>query len=114
MRLDVEMEGRKMPVSQLRIILLTVLLFGLGPLVRSGGSAPQEPKIQIGREVSIPEHLQDDDEFKLPLKDLFAYGSGLFSAAWTEEEGGGRPQTKGTGRGLSDPNQPLIGLRSFN
>src|SRR5580765_2726103 len=68
----------------------------------------------IGREVSIPRHLQDDEEFKLPLLDLIEHGQRLFKANWTEQEGGGRPLTKGTGKDLADPNQPLIGKRGFN
>jgi hypothetical protein len=102
-----------MTVSQGRIVLLALLL-GLGPLARSGRSEPQERKNEIGREVAIPKHLADDDEFKLPLKDLIAYGQKLFCAVWTEQEGGGRPLTKGTGTALSDRTRPLTGVRSFN
>jgi len=32
----------------------------------------------------------------------------------TEQEGSGRPQTKGTGTRLADPSQPLVGVRAFN
>ena len=69
---------------------------------------------KIGREVAIPQHLQDDDEFRLPLLDLIDYGKKLFAANWTEQEGAGRPLAKGTGRGLSDPEAQLVGARSFN
>src|SRR4030088_2791736 len=69
---------------------------------------------QLGREVAIPRHLQDDEEFKTPLPDLLAYGKKLFEANWTEQDGGGRPLTKGTGLPLADPTQPLAGRRSFN
>jgi cytochrome c peroxidase len=68
----------------------------------------------IGREISITQHLQDDEEFSLPLKDLLEYGKKLFMANWTEQEGGGRPLTKGNGTGLADPSQPLVGARAFN
>jgi hypothetical protein len=68
----------------------------------------------IGREVSVPVHLKDGQEFMLPLDALLAHGKLLFSANWTEQEGGGRPLTKGTGRPLSDPAQPLTGVRAFN
>src|SRR5207248_421879 len=68
----------------------------------------------IGREVAIVTHLADDDEFTMPVADLLAYGRKLFEAVWTEQEGAGRPQTKGTGRALSDANDPLTGVRSFN
>ena len=69
---------------------------------------------EIGREVAIPRHLQDDEEFKLPIPELLAYGKKLFDANWTWEEGAGRPMTKGTGLPLADPSQPLTGSRSFN
>ena len=73
--------------------------------------AQQSP---VGREVSVPVHLKDGQEFSLPLEALLAHGKLLFSANWTEQEGGGRPLTKGTGRPLSDPTQPLTGMRAFN
>jgi hypothetical protein len=75
---------------------------------------PSKWQKQIGREVSIPEHLRDDDEFRTPLLDLIAYGKKLFCANWTEQEGGGRPLAKGTGKPLSNPKKPLTGVRSFN
>ena len=68
----------------------------------------------IGREVAVPRHLQDGEEFSLPLRDLVAYGKQLFTAVWTIEEGGGRPMTKGTGAALSDPTSRLDFPRSFN
>ena len=68
----------------------------------------------IGREVSVPHHLQDGDEFNLPLHDLIAHGEKLFTAVWTNQEGGGRPLTKGVGTPLSDPSMPLIFPRNFN
>src|SRR5262249_34904303 len=42
------------------------------------------------------------------------YGKHLFNANWTDQEGGGRPLTKGTGKALSDSKAPLIGAHSFN
>jgi hypothetical protein len=77
-------------------------------------SAQQSGPSSIGREVSIPRHLQDDEEFGLPLLDLIEHGNRLFKANWTEQEGGGRPLTKGTGKDLTDPSQPLVGRRAFN
>ncbi len=68
----------------------------------------------IGREVSVPAHLQDGQEFVIPLEGLLAHGKLLFSANWTDQEGGGRPLTKGTGRPLSDLSQSLTGVRAFN
>jgi cytochrome c5 len=85
-------------------------------LVASGISAAaqkQKPS-RIGREVAIPRHLQDDEEFSLPLKDLLDYGKNLFMANWTDQEGAGRPRTKGNGTGLADPSQPLVGARAWN
>lgn len=71
-------------------------------------------KSRIGLERSVPRHLQDDEEFTLPLSKLLDHGRILFSANWTEQEGGGRPLTKGNGKELSDPSQPLVGNRGFN
>ncbi len=68
----------------------------------------------IGREWSVPRHLQDDEEFGIALTDLLKHGKLLFDANWTEQEGGGRPLSKGTGQRLSDINSPLTGRRAFN
>jgi hypothetical protein len=77
-------------------------------------SAGQETSHRIGDERAVPRHLQDDEEFKIPLKDLLEYGKKLFMANWTVEDGAGRPMTKGDGTALSDPKQPLVGRRAFN
>jgi len=74
----------------------------------------QSSRSGIGLEISIARHLQDDEEFRIPLADLLAHGRKLFTANWTEQEGGGRPLTKGNGRALSDPASPLAGPRAFN
>src|SRR5262249_43016661 len=97
-------------------------LLGVTCLVFSQQSVAQSPDMpisqaqhsSIGREVAVPVHLQDGQEFSLPLDRLLAHGKLLFNANWTEQEGGGRPLTKGTGRPLSDPSQPLTGRRAFN
>jgi hypothetical protein len=68
----------------------------------------------IGREVGIARHLEDGDEFRTPLLALLKHGERLFTAVWTDQEGGGRPLTKGTGAALSDPAQPLVFPRNFN
>ena len=68
----------------------------------------------IGREVAIAQHIGDGQEFSVPLADLLAHGRRLFEANWTTQEGAGRPLTKGTGRPLADPSQPLVGRRGFN
>jgi hypothetical protein len=75
---------------------------------------PSKWQKQIGQEVSIPEHLRDGDEFMLPLLDLIAFGKKLFCANWTDQEGGGRPLVKGTGKVLSNMSKPLTASRSFN
>jgi cytochrome c peroxidase len=108
--------------SRLRPLKLSVaclFLFGGGlavwsPSAASADGGDQPGQSQIGREVSVAKHLQDDSEFRLPLAELVAHGRLLFSANWTEQEGGGRPLTKGTGRPLSDPSRPLTGVRAFN
>ena len=69
---------------------------------------------QIGRELSVPRHLANGDEYVLPLADLLEYGKRLFAANWTIQEGAGRPLTKGTGRELVDPARPLVFPRNFN
>jgi len=69
---------------------------------------------QIGREVAIPRHLVNGEEYRLPIQQLLDYGKRLFNANWTIQEGAGRPLTKGTGQVLSDPTRPLIFPRNFN
>ena len=69
---------------------------------------------RIGDERAVPHHLADDEEFALPLGELLAHGKRLFEAAWTEEDGAGRPTMKGSGRELTDKSKPLIGARAFN
>jgi hypothetical protein len=74
----------------------------------------QTTKGKIGQEVAVPVHLEDGQEFQTPMRQLIAHGRQLFTAMWTSQEGGGRPLSKGTGAGLSDPNDPLIFPRNFN
>jgi hypothetical protein len=64
--------------------------------------------------VAVSTHLQDGEEFTLPLDVLLAKGRALFVANWTVQEGGGRPLTKGTGAPLSDGANPLVFPRNFN
>lgn len=68
----------------------------------------------LGLELGLPERLQDDQEFAIPLAQLREYGRKVFAANWTIDEGAGRPLIKGNGRGLSDPSAPLVGARAFN
>ena len=70
----------------------------------------------IGREVAIPQHLQNGQEFQMSLSTLLEFGRQLFTANWTIQEGQGRPLAKGVGTptGLSDPTSPLVFPRNFN
>jgi hypothetical protein len=68
----------------------------------------------IGREVAIPRHLQEGEEFGQSLRQLIQFGERLFVANWTSQEGGGRPLTTGTGAPLLDPGRPLVFPRNFN
>lgn len=87
---------------------------GLFLVIATLGAAPQSPASMIGREIAVPIHLHDGQEFTTPLAALLAHGEQLFAASWTTQEGGGRPLTKGTGRPLADPSRPLTGSRAFN
>jgi hypothetical protein len=67
-----------------------------------------------GREVSVPHHLAAGADSQLSILELIAHGKLLFGAVWTDQEGGGRPLTKGTGKPLADPHDPLTFPRNFN
>jgi hypothetical protein len=69
---------------------------------------------QIGKEVAIPRHLQDGEEYQQPIRELLEFGRKLFTARWTSQEGAGRPLTKGTGAPLTDSQEPLVFPRNFN
>jgi hypothetical protein len=75
---------------------------------------PWATPVQIGSEKAIQRHLQDGEEFEISIEALIAHGEALFRANWTVQEGAGRPLTKGTGAGLSDPRSPLLFPRNFN
>jgi hypothetical protein len=81
-------------------------------LVLAGARA--QPSAQIGREVSVPRHLKDGEEFTISKRELLEHGQRLFAANWTIQEGAGRPLAKGTGGGLADRADPLVFPRSFN
>src|SRR5712692_3031381 len=82
--------------------------------VLGGLAEAQPPRPPIGREVAIPRHLQNGEEFELPTNDLIRFGRKLFKAKWTIQEGQGRPLSKGTGDPLSDLLSPLVFPRNFN
>jgi hypothetical protein len=83
-------------------------------LASSAGLVVVGTQSQIGREVAVPRHLADGEEFSIPLSALLEHGRALFTAIWTSQEGGGRPLTKGTGSPLSDGTNPLRFPRNFN
>ncbi len=76
----------------------------------------QDDRSQIGRELAIPRHLQDGEEYQITIPQLIAFGERLFTAKWTSQEGQGRPNTKGTAAAppLSNPSDPLVFPRNFN
>ena len=84
-----------------RRLLVSVAILLAWPVALSHVVRAQ--RAAIGREVSVPSHLQDGQEFTTPLDELLAHGKRLFDAVWTIQEGGGRPLSKGTGRPLADP-----------
>jgi len=94
------------------IRLLSNFLSTIGWLILALACQAGTP--EIGQERAVAKHLTDGSEFGLPLSAVFTHGKLLFDANWTEQEGGGRPMTKGTGHPLSDPSQPLTGSRAFN
>ena len=86
----------------------------LCPIVIAIAAWTQTSSSQIGREVAVPVHLQDGQEFNTPIMQLIQYGTRLFNAQFTVQEGAGRPQSKGTGAPLSDPSSPLVFPRNFD
>jgi Di-haem oxidoreductase, putative peroxidase len=89
-------------------------LVGLSVLASMTVVWGEGPNPQIGREIAVPRHLQDGEEFNTPLNQLIQYGSQLFTAKFTIQEGAGRPLSKGTGAVLSDPTSPLVFPRNFD
>ena len=84
-----------------------MILFALGAGLMASLLFAQNDT-EIGREVAIPQHLQDGEEFDVSTRDLIGYGKKLFEAHFTSQEGAGRPLTKGTGAPLSDSSSPLL------
>ena len=89
-------------------------LAALSPFILVIAALGQGHDSQVGREVAIPVHLQDGEEFTIPLRHLIEYGSRLFDAKFTVQEGAGRPQSKGTGAPIADPSSPLVFPRNFD
>lgn len=89
---------------------LGVLTLALIVVVAGAGLVAAE----IGQEVAIPRHLPNGKEFTVRPDRLLDHGQALFEAMWTNQEGGGRPLTKGTGAPLADLSSPLEFPRNFN
>lgn len=69
---------------------------------------------ELGAERALDHHLEDGEEYLLPVSDLLDHGRRLFAARWTTQDGAGRPLSKGTGAPLADPLTPLVFPRNFN
>jgi hypothetical protein len=48
----------------------------------------------IGGEAGIPVHLRDGDELTRSVSQLVEYGKRLFTANWTDQDGGGCPLSR--------------------
>jgi hypothetical protein len=95
--------------NQYRLVVIPILVIGLFTMGGSHAFATE-----IGKEVSVRNHLQDGDEFNMKVRKLIGHGKLLFGANWTNQEDGGRPFTKGTGSPLTDSSSPLVFPRNFN
>jgi di-heme oxidoreductase (putative peroxidase) len=93
---------------------LTCARLALLPLALATAVLGQSPNSEVGREIAIPSHLQDGEEFTTPIGPLIQYGGQLFNARFTAQEGAGRPRSKGTGAPISDPGSPLVFPRNFD
>lgn len=105
------------PEMEVTALKSGLLVATLGLLLATSFIAPSLAQSQgeaIGREVAIPRHLQDGEEYEIPARQVIDFGKKLFTAMWTIQEGAGRPMTKGTGAPLSDPSEPLVFPRNFN
>jgi len=93
-----------------------LLLIFLAALASTAWSQDRSTQNLIGKEVAIPHHLQDGEEYELSIAKLIKFGESLFTAKWTVQEGQGRAHVKGTAAGpqLSDPSEPLFFPRNFN
>ena len=83
-------------------------------LPRDVNAQARDARAMIGREVALSHHLKDGDEFTLQIAALIEFGKQLFCANWTDQDGGGRPLSRGSGEPLVHREQPLRGARAFN
>jgi len=74
----------------------------------------QASNFQIGREVAVITHYGDDHGTLSSTRAVVNHGRLIFNADWTNQDGGGRPLTKGSGNSLVDLSQPLIADHAFN
>jgi hypothetical protein len=93
------------PIGQPNVALIVAALSLLATLTASA---------EIGREVAVERHLANGEEYTIEPSELIAHGQLLFDAKWTEQEGAGRPLSKGTGQPLADPSEPLVFPRNHN
>jgi len=93
---------------------LEVCLLGVVALAAALNAQDRDARSLIGKEVAVPRHLQDGEEFELSIPKLIRFGQSLFTAKWTIQEGQGRPHVKAAGPSLSDPSEPLVFPRNFN
>lgn len=99
-------------LSKGRVVQALTLVVALWPLPLNTYAQAAAGNL-LGREVAIPRHMQNGEEFQTPIPQLIEYGRALFTASWTIQEGAGRPSTKGTGAPLSDATQPYSRERSI-
>lgn len=102
------------PFSTSRRVWALVILACALALCTLAAAQSRSAAPRIGEEKAVSRHLQDGEEFELSVADLVAFGKKLFMANWTDQDGGGRPLSRGSGRSLTDRSQPLTGARGFN
>lgn len=105
--------GRYCVPQRNSVYALALIGLALYPASRAE-SMEAEASRMIGREVAIPVHLRNGEEFQLSTPKLIEFGKSLFTARWTAQEGQGRPFSKGSGAALSDMSSPLIFPRNIN
>ena len=105
---------RNRSLCALSILAFSAVLGGFGAGTLRAADFQPSADWQPGREVAVPVHLQDGEEYTMPLPKLLKAGAEMFSAVWTPQEGGGRPLTDGTGKPLADPTDPLVFPRNHN
>lgn len=105
--------GRYCVPKRKSVYALALVGLSLWPVLQAESIEPEASRM-IGREVAVPVHLRNGEEFQLSIPKLIEFGQSLFTARWTAQEGQGRPFSKGTGAALSDMSSPLIFPRNVN